>query len=692
MGEESSRTGSTPTGAVFLSYASQDAEAAKRISGALLSAGIEVWFDQSELRGGDVWDQRIRREIRDCALFIPVISANTTSRREGYFRLEWDLADQRSHRMARDQAFIVPVCLDATPGASTDVPESFHRVQWTRLPGGATPPEFVARINRLLSSRSASAARLSADSGLSPSAFPAPMVGSTQLRRALRVAVALLLLTTFVYLLINKPWISKSAVPVTDSNAPRPPGVGSIAFNPPPHSIAVLPFVNIGGDKEQEYFSDGLTEELLNSLARINELQVAARASSFSFQAEHPDIATVAHKLNVASVLEGSVRRSGQTIRVTAQLSNAVTGFHLWSQTYDRDVGDVLKLQTDIATAVATTLRITLLSDVSAKIQLGGTRNSEAFDAYLRASTAYSTQHHPNDLQSAVSGYTEAIRLDPMYALAFAGRSMALDEVATLYQMGEAQRASFEKALADAQRSMTLAPELADAHLALARVFEDGFFDFARASDEYARAVSLAPGNARVLQRYGNFAANMGHSEEGLAASRRAVVLDPLSTESHRKLGEGQWVSRRYNEAVATFEQNIALDPKDSRSYAWRGLAYYGLGEFDRALAACEADPGGGERGWTLSCLALVQERLRRHVDAEAAFRRYRTENGDRAAYQYAEVYAQWGNTAKALEWLQTAVRLRDPGLGWLKMDPLLDPLRQNAHFQAIERDLRFIN
>ena len=136
---------------VFLSYASEDAPAAQRIAEALRAAGIEVWFDQSELRGGDVWDQQIRKQIHDCALFIPIISANTASRREGYFRLEWDLADRRSHRIARDQALIVPICLDSTPGAGTDVPESFLRVQWTRLSGGETPPEFVAGIKRLLS-------------------------------------------------------------------------------------------------------------------------------------------------------------------------------------------------------------------------------------------------------------------------------------------------------------------------------------------------------------------------------------------------------------------------------------------------------------------------------------------------------------------------------------------------------------
>jgi tetratricopeptide (TPR) repeat protein len=175
---------------------------------------------------------------------------------------------------------------------------------------------------------------------------------------------------------------------------------------------------------------------------------------------------------------------------------------------------------------------------------------------------------------------------------------------------GQAQRASFDNALADARRAMELAPDLGEAHLALARVFEDGLFDFARASDEYSRAVSLAPGNARVLQRYGNFAANMGHTEAGLAASRRAVILDPLSTESHRKLAEGQWVSRRYAESVAGFEEIITLDPEGSRFYAWCGLAYSGLGNLQSALASCDSDRGGGERGWTLFCLALLYDRL----------------------------------------------------------------------------------
>ena len=344
--------------AVFLSYASQDAAAAQKIAEALRAAGIEVFLDQSELRGGDAWDRQIRERIHDCRLFIALISAHTEVRDEGYFRREWKLAVDRTHDMLEKKAFLLPVAIDATPERGAAVPDKFHEVQWTRLSGGEAPPEFVARIKRLLSPESPTTAGSPAGAASGSAPIPLTKGRPSLLRRALPVAVAVLALAALAYVLINKPWISKSAAPPPASNAASSSGAPPAAFNPPPHSIAVLPFVNMSGDKEQEYFSEGLTEEILNSLSRINELQVAARTSSFSFQGEHADVAAVAHKLNVASVLEGSVRRSGQTIRVTAQLNNGVTGFHLWSQTYDRDLGDVLKLQTDIATAVAGALKL----------------------------------------------------------------------------------------------------------------------------------------------------------------------------------------------------------------------------------------------------------------------------------------------------------------------------------------------
>jgi len=463
------------------------------------------------------------------------------------------------------------------------------------------------------------------------------------------------------------------------------PAAPAAVFNPPPHSIAVLPFVNISGDKEQEYFSDGLTEELLNSLAHIDGLQVAARTSSFSFR-EHPDIADVAHKLHVATVLEGSVRRSGHTMRITAQLNNAVTGFHLFSQTYDRDISDVLKLQTEIATAVASALKVTLLGDEAARIELGGTRNPAAFDAYLRASRAYISRRDVTGIPGAIAAYTEAIRLDPNFALAYAGRAEALSQYMQELTTGAAAREGLARAKTDASHAIALAPELAQAHLALGYVFE-GSLDFERASQEYERARTLAPGTAKVLAMSGHFAAQMGKTTEALTALRYATMLDPLARESHARLASALYLVRRYNEAVAAFTETIRLAPAYTYAYAGRGLALYALGDLQSARASCEVYP---DIWASQKCLPIVYDKLGRHSDAQAALAKFKSARGEDYAYEYATIYAQWGDRTKALELLEKAVHVRDAGLGFLKTDPLLDPLRNEPRFQAIEQALKF--
>jgi TolB-like protein/Flp pilus assembly protein TadD len=658
-----------PSHTVFLSYASQDAEAAQKICEALHAAGIQVFLDQSELRGGDAWDQKIRHEIHDCALFIPLVSQHTQERLEGYFRHEWNLAIERTHHMAQQKPFLVPVVVDATRDQEALVPDAFRTVQWTRLPGGDTPPAFVERIKRLLSPE---LSPLSAVSGAAPGLREPVRVSL----RSKPVLLALAVFATLACFVAGKFWIPKYLKPT--------PAV----FAPPQHSIAVLPFVNLSGDKEQEYFSDGLTEELLNSLSEISELQVAARTSAFSFKGKDTDIGTIARKLNVGAVLEGSVRRSAHTIRITAQLINAVTGFHLWSKAYDRDLGDMLKLQTEIATAVASALKVTLLGDVAAKVELGGTRNPAAFDAYLRGAKAFSSRHDTKDLPAAIAAYTEAIRLDPHYALAFTGRSIALASYASEAATAAAMREDFDKAQADARQALALAPDLAQAHLALA-FFSYNTLNFTQASEAYERALALAPGNAEVLRRSGEFAVWMGHFDAGVAATRRAVVLDPLARVSHALLGRELWAARRYEEAVAAFARVISLDPEFKAPYGDRGLAYYGLGDLESARASCETK---ADYWLSQQCLSVIYDKLGRHADAEAVLSKLKAALGDDAAYQYATIYAQWGQRAKALDWLETALRLRDPGLVSLKTHPLLDPLRKEPRFQEIERELKFPN
>jgi eukaryotic-like serine/threonine-protein kinase len=460
------------------------------------------------------------------------------------------------------------------------------------------------------------------------------------------------------------------------------------AFTPPPHSIAVLPFVNLSGDLSQEYFSDGLTEELLNSLAEVNELQVAARTSAFSFKGKDTDIGTIARKLNVGAVLEGSVRRSGNTVRITTQLINAVTGFHLWSHTYDRDLGDVLKLETDVAGAVASALKVNLLGDEMAKVELGGTHIPAAFDAYLKARKAQLEASDVKDFETAIARFSEAIGLDSQYALAFAGRSIALTKYVLSGAPEQTVRQVFDRDHQDALKAIALAPGLAEGHLALAIYFQYGSLEFSRANEEHELARELEPGNARVLTDYGQFAVMMGNQEAGIAAMRRALLLDPLNLGIHQALGDVLDYARQYNRAISAYQNALALDPNNSNAYASLGLAYYGLGNLQAARASCERNP---DFWYSHVCLAMVYDKLGSHTDAETQLAKLRTLGGDGATYQYAEIYAQWGEIPKALAYLEAALEARDSSLLELKADPYLDPLRQERRFQAIEKALKFL-
>ncbi|HXY95491.1 MAG TPA: TIR domain-containing protein [Steroidobacteraceae bacterium] len=639
-------------GAVFLSYASQDGAAAKRICEALRAAGIEVWFDRSELRGGDAWDQSIRRQIKTCALFVPIISQHTHERAEGYFRLEWKLAVDRSHLITPDKAFLVPVVVDETGDDEERVPDKFREVQWTRLPGGETAPEFATRIRKLLSGElvplSAAPQR------------PPTVAGRRTLFLPTMFAVALAAVAA--YLLVQKPWDARPA---------------ATTFTPPPHSVAVLPFVNMSGDKEQEYFSDGLTEEVLNSLSEIDELKVAARTSAFSFKGKDTDIGTIARTLNVGAVLEGSVRRSGNTVRVTTQLINAITGFHLWSHTYDRDLGDVLKLETEIASAVAGALKVSLLGDTAAKIELGGTRNPAAFDAYLRGRTLRSA--NVNDtFRARIAAFSEAIRLDPNYALAYAWRSLMYSNLPTPDFLNRQE--------ADAREAVRLAPGLAEGYAALGLFFRQTL-DFTQARENSERARALAPGSANVLAMSGAFLAGMGQFDEAISVAHRAVALDPLNENSHATLGWALLLGRRYREAIAAFSQAIALNPERDQLYVFRGWTYYLLGDLESARSSCETKRDHWE---SQGCLAIIYDKLGRHVDSESMLAKMRAKMGNAAAYSYAAIYAQWGNIPKALEWLENAMQLRDRDLEGLKTDPLMDPLRKEPRFQAAMRELKF--
>lgn len=538
--------------------------------------------------------------------------------------------------------------------------------------------------------------------GLKPSreVHPEHSIAHHTGRRLDRAIIAVLAIA-LSYFIVDKFWLSKRPAPITAgaaagaasatvaAAASAPATATPVAFNPPPHSIAVLPFVNLSGDKDQEYFSDGLSDELLNALSRIEELQVAAHTSAFSFKGKEVNIATVARELNVAAILEGSVQRSGSTVRINCQLSNAVTGFQIWSQTYDRGLGDMLKIETDVANQVVEALKVKLLSDVSVKIGLGGTTDSDALDAYLRGIEERRNNTDYPAVKKSIASFGEAIRLDPSFAVAFSHRSdveMVYGAYCGCVPVAESKK-YYEAARRDAESALKLAPELGEAHWALAQVLETADLNFAAASEEFERAVQLAPGNAQILAANAVFDVYMGNLERAQAGASRAALLDPLNFHRWRLLANIARYSGRYEESISLANKALALEPNDTVSTTTICNAYFNMEQLERARQTCEQQLDNWENQ---QLLAVIYHRLGRQGDAQKMFDRLKHDSGDGAAYQYAAIYAQWGDNAKALKWLEKAWKLRDPGLEQLKMDPLMKPLRGEPRYQAIIKELKF--
>jgi adenylate cyclase len=661
--------------AVFLSYASQDAPAARRICEALRSSGIEVWFDQSELRGGDAWDQKIRHQIRDCALFVPIISAHTASRPEGYFRLEWAIADQRTQMIARNKPFIVPVCVDTTPEGIADLPDSFHRVQWTRLPAGETPPAFCQRVASLLGTTQEPAAH----------AQPlAPMQGAQAARAPGRwmlvaVAVAALLLAGFVIL---KVWQAGTATPVPPAtpNAPATAAAAVTASTAPERSIAVLPFTDMSEKKDQEYFSDGLSEELIDMLTKVPDLRVPARTSSFYFKGQHATIAEIAKALGVTHILEGSVRKSGSTLRVTAQLIRADSGYHLWSETYDRSAQDIFKVQDEIAARVVDALKVSLPAAATS----ARTENAEAYNQYLLGRNLMD-RSSPAGYASAEQAFSRAIALDPGYAGAYS--QLALAEAYWSDQTGDAS--GLARATGDAERAIALAPDRADGYFARGYLRTLWLWDWEGAGTDLRKAVALEPNNADILQGYALLLEAEGDLPGAIAAINKAVQIDPLRAANQNQLGLLLIASRDLPAARAAYQRVLEIDPENPRAYAQLAIIDLLAGHPDHAVAQLQKPIEQRAGGWAQIAEALVQHSLGHDEASKKLLDRFTAESGRFAAFQIAEIHAWRGENDQAFAWLDRAYAQRDGGMTRLRTDPLLDSLRTDPRYRALREKMQ---
>ena len=460
-------------------------------------------------------------------------------------------------------------------------------------------------------------------------------------------------------------------------------------------SIAVLPFVNLG-DEENEYFADGLAEELLNVLAKIRGLRVASRTSAFFFKGKDVDLPTVAQKLNVGAVLEGSVRRSGQRVRITAQLIDAASDVHLWSEIYDRTLDDIFAVQSDIANAVVSELRVALLGDraawgttgdVSAEVQAaerGRSHDPEAYRLYLQG-RFYVLRITEADVARGVGFYRQALDRDPTFAIAWAGLARAYHA-----QAGRGWRPvaeGMEQARAAAQTALELEPELPEGHIALGWVLADYDWDWKSAKTEMDRARSLAPGDGDVHRASASLAMQFGRLEEAIALARRAVALDPLSKPAHVVLGDCFMRAGLLDDAIASLQLALDLAPNAGITHYILSCARLLQGRADDALDEAEREAIPYLR---LLCITLAQHTRGDAVASNSALRRLIDEGGSAVSFQIAAAHAWRGEVDAAFAWLERAYRERDPGLGESVAYPLLRALHGDPRWPALMRKMGF--
>jgi TolB-like protein/Flp pilus assembly protein TadD len=456
------------------------------------------------------------------------------------------------------------------------------------------------------------------------------------------------------------------------------PAQAAPAATPSQKSIAVLPLLNESGDPEDEYFSDGLSEELITALAQIKELKVIGRSSSFRFKNKKEESKTIGDKLGVNTLLEGTVRKQGDKVRIVAELVNAADGSELWSRTFDRELKDIFAVQAEIAEAVAASLELTLLGTNDSPAKSAAPKNMEAHNAYLQGHF-YFARRNLEDYRKSVGFFDQAIRLDPDYALAYAERSEAWTWIAD--QSSEKQKEAWAAARSDAEKAVAIDPQLAEAHAALGWVRFFAEWNFAEGLAELRRAKQLSPGNPTANDLLARVVVYLGQFQEAEKLARQAVELDPLAYQARTSLARILFVEGKLDEADAAARQAAELQPTAASSHRWQVLVAIRRGDGEAALREALLEPNEGYRHFEL---ALAHHARGDRPAADAALGELIAQDRNFAAYQIAQVYAWRGDTDKAFEWLQVSFENHDTGMLSLLIDPLMRGLHHDARYKGM--------
>jgi TolB-like protein len=625
---------------VFLSYAHDDHAKAERLADALQQAGFIVWWD-ALIEGGSRYAATIDEALGAADAVVVLWSRHSIDS-------DW-VRDEAAQ--GRDRQRLVPLSLDGS-----QPPLGFRQIQvidLSRWRGNADIPKLAAieRAIAALAGRPAAARRI-----------------------------------------VSAPVSRRRALAIGGGTAAAVAGGGLIAWQSgligaapaAARTIAVLPFKNLSGDPGQIYMSDGLTEEIRSALSRNAGLLVLASTTSNTVREDAGDARSIARTLRVAYLLDGSVQRAGDRVRVATNLTNGETGFSEWSQRVERKLGDIFAFQTEIARSVSDALSVRMATDAPA---LGGTRNARAYESYLHGKALYNLAKGEKSDREARADFEIAITADPKFALAHAALSRVLASLAASSAAASELKPLYRQAVAEAQTAIDLVPTLPQGQLALGYARFAGFLDVRGAKASYDKAYQYGRGDADIVLLYALYCVRARRFAEARDAIDRALALDPLNPRTHRAAGSIAYSSRDYGLAIEHFRRALALNPGMTNANGMLAYSLLQLGRLDDARQAAGAEK---KAMFKYTALASLEHRAGNRAAAQKALDALVGEEGDAALYQQAEIMAQWGRTDDSIALLNKARAVGDSGLTSIVTDPLLDPIARDPRFARLVKEIGF--
>jgi TolB-like protein/Tfp pilus assembly protein PilF len=649
----------------FISYASHDAEVAQRACSALEAAGLPCWMAPRDVMPGAQYADAIVRAINESQGVVLVLSASAVA--SSHVRREVE-------RAASKHKQIIAFRLDAEP-LNPALEYFLGESQWIDVPVLGMPAA-LARLAQALGPGAAAPAQAFA------AGKPAVVISGPG-RRWIVVTAAVIAAAATVALGLRYWRSSYGATQSSVVAASAGPAANSTAGTPtiPDRSIAVLPFADMSEMKDQEYFADGMAEEILDLLAKIPGLTVIGRTSSFQFKSKSEDLRAIGARLGAAFLVEGSVRRAGPRIRVTAQLIDARSGAHRWSESYDRDFGDSLALQDEVATGIARALQLSVDSGESPRQRQ--LPNPEAYVLYLRGLLAQD-QQSAEKLYEAVGDFEQALALNPAFlraaeALAHAHVDQGFDEAVL-------SRDAWQSARVAAQRAILIDSNSATAHAVLGLVHGEDEFDWSAAGAEFSHALALNPRDPAALSYGALIAGARGLTPESQRLFNASLAVDPLNPYTQQHLGQMLVAAGDFAGAQSALQKSVAINAKFDGNHYLLGRMLLARGEIDAALKEMQLEvaPDAQDAG-----LAMVYHALRRKADSDAALARLVRRSGDSWPYAVATVHAYRGERDEAFRWLDKGLATRDSDqLEGIRGDPELASLRADARYETLLRNM----